>query len=60
MVLQVVQQQLAQPGDQLGPRFALELGKIALGFEERFLDQVRGASLGLQFRLQLAVGDQQQ
>ena len=55
---QVVQKHLAQPRLQFLVGRPLEACEIALRFEEGFLHEVRGPPLGLERRVQLAVGDQ--
>ena len=57
---EVIPEDLAEPREQLGPRPALERVDVAIGPQERLLDQVRGASLGGEVGVEAAAGDDQQ
>lgn len=53
-----VGEDLAQPGGEFGPGAAAELGKIACGFQQGLLDDIRGIELGLETRLELGSGQE--
>ena len=55
-----MQQDPAQPSEQIVTGAPLELTEVALRFRERILDQVRGPELGLQVRRQLIIGQPQE
>jgi len=57
---QVVQQQTAQPGQQLGLGVPLEAREVAVRFEKRLLNQVGCSPLGLKVGIESVIGDAQQ
>src|SRR5262249_49490146 len=57
---QVVQENVPQPGAQLGIRAALKAREVALRFQEGLLHQIGGAALGPEILIELLVGHAQQ
>ena len=57
---QVPRQDPAQPGDQLGLGFALELVEVLVGLQERLLDQVGGICLALERGVDAGAGQESQ